>query len=318
MKRVLGTIIICLLSYAAIAQSTFIFQPKWKVGDKRTATIVRSEMEYLNGELTDESAETLPVDYEVIKETSTAYLVKVTLENVALQAVIGVYEKVSDELPKYRNLELIYQINKIGGAADLVNWKEARDYIKTSFDQIGVLLKKKDPDAEDYLKFIMKPILSVFESKEGIEGYMKGEIELLTMHYGINMVLNDTVMNIEMEPNPFNPAEEISTTHKYYLTEQGKGLYNINYSIQFDMTNFVAMMKQMMSELGNSIGVSDSSIAKKNAELDDITFDMINSSDYTYNELTGWLTQITHVSEVLGTDPKGKRRKIVKQEVIFK
>jgi len=307
-----------LVAVASFAQTEVLFKPNWKVGDKRTATIVTHDTEYRGDELTEETTENLEVVFEIVKESATDYTVKVTMDNIALSPIIEMYDKITDELPKYKSLVLMYQVNKLGGTADLLNWKESKAFILESFEQAEKLLEKKLPDDVGYAKMLMNPIVSLFSSKEAVVGYMENVINYLVTPYSQAFVLNDTVKVEKAETNPFNASEEMSTTHLYYLTEKGKGIYNLNYSIQFDMSGFVAMMKEMMSEMGKSFGVEDSSITKKNAELDDITMDMSNYSDWEYNSNTGWITKVTTKTEFFGTDPTGKRRNVSETTVTYK
>ncbi len=307
-----------LTAIASFAQTEISFKPKWKVGDKRTAIIITHDTEYKGDELTEETTETLEVVFEIVKESATDYTVKVTMDNIALSPVAEMYDKIADELPKYKSLVLMYQVNKLGGTADLLNWKESKAFILESFEQAEKLLKKKLPEDVEYAKMLMNPIVSLFSSKEAVEGYMENVINYLVTPYSQAFVLNDTVKVERAEVNPFNASEEMSTTHLYYLTEKGKGIYNLNYSIQFDMSGFVAMMKEMMSEMGKSFGVEDSSIVKKNAEFDDITFNMTNYSDWVYNATSGWLTSVTTKTEIYGTDPSGKRRNVSETSVTYK
>lgn len=318
MKAIVFLLFSFTINATLFAQAPVTFQPNWKVGDKRVATIVETETEYLNGEVTEENIETLDVRYEVMKETATDYTVKITIENVALQTVQEFYDKIGEDLKAYKDLELLYRVNKMGGTADLINWKEAKAFIEESFEQVTKVIKKKSPDSEMMVGFMMKSVVSMFDSKESIESYLEGEVNMLVMSFGKAFPLNDTLRVEDIQVNPLNPTEEVGAVQKYVLTEQGKGLYNISHTTDIDISGFVAMMKEMMSALGKSLGVSDSSVTKKTDELNNFELTMDNHTNWVFNANTSWPESLKMTVDVKGNDPKGARRNYTERVITFK
>lgn len=320
MKKPLLIALSILFPLLLLAQNSVSFQPKWKVGDKRTATITTKEVKYKDGELTEDDTEILTAQYEVLKETETAYTVRVTLDNVVLSVAASFYDKIGEDLKKYKDLVLLYQVNKIGGTADLTNWKEAQAFIKESFGQMEKVVKKKNPDMAGFIKLAFNPILAMFDSKEAIEGYMTEEIKLIMLPFTQSYVVGDTLKIEDNEPNPFNPAEEIASTHLYLLNEKDldEGLYTLDYSLQLDMSGFVAMMKDMMRNLGNSMEIEDSTMEKTNAELESLNFDMTNNAQWLFNANTSWPISVSKTAVIIATSGKGESRKTIDKTAVFK
>lgn len=318
MKTTLSLLMALLISALTYAQTPVSFQPKWKVGDKRKATIVETGTGYKNGEITEQTTETIDVLYEVMKETVTDYTVKITIENIALKSVEKFYDKIGEDLKAYKDLNLLYRVNKMGGTADLLNWKEAKAFIEESFEQVTKVVKKKSPDSEMMVGFVMKSVVTMFDSKEAVEGYLEGEVNMLIMPFGKAFPLNDTLKVDDYQANPFNPGEEVRAVQQYVLTDQGKGLYNINHTMDIDLSGFVAMMKEMMAGFGKSLGVSDSSVANKTAELDELEFNMDYHTNWVFNSNTSWPESFKMVTDFYGSDPSGARRNLTERVVTFK
>ncbi len=201
-----------------------------------------------------------------------------------------------------------------------MNWKEAQAYVKKSYEEVEALVKKKAPEAVEYVKLAWSPILKLFNSKETIEAYTENEIKMITLPFGHAFTVGDTLKETETEANPFDPASELSVTHAFYLLEKdkAKGLYTLDYAVEFDMAPFVAMIKNMMTEMGKSFGVEDSSIAKKSAEIDDINFEMTNNTQWLFDSKSTWPISMTFASKITGTGQGENRLKVQEKTVVFK
>jgi hypothetical protein len=315
-----------LFAFLIVITSTFaqkkgyLFLPKWNVGEQKTASIVSQETEYKNGKLISDTTIYLPMEMIVLKDNPNDYSLKIIYENIALRSVIKLYDKIGEDLPKYKNMELIYKVDKKTGKSELENWKEVKNFMNQSFDQITTLLKKKAPEMAGFAKMAFDPIKNMYKDKKSMEGYMTNEIGYLLFPYGKKFIIGDTLKTIETCQNPFNPMDSIKQTTLSYLSNMSdsKNTCDINVSEILDLKEFSKMMKTMMESLAKSFGVADSSKAKAGKAIDDIKFDMTNLTTITFDTKSTWASKIVKNVIVTVSEPKGKTEKIVKSTITIK
>ena len=96
-----------LLSVSAFSQKKeYSFRPVWKAGEKKTITISQHETETKRGELKSDTTTYMQQEITVLKDNPDHYIVAVKFENIVMSSVAMFYEKIGDDLPEYRNLEL--------------------------------------------------------------------------------------------------------------------------------------------------------------------------------------------------------------------
>ena len=321
MKKNILTLIFSIIICVAFGQSKqFLFLPKWKVGETKTATVTQKETEYKNGNLVKDTTDYLDVEITVLKENNEDYIIKVLYPNVALRAASSFYEKMGDELSDYKKLELQYKIDKRTGKYELINWKEAQKFIKQSFDQINALIKKKAPDAASYTKLIFGPIEDMFKSKENVESYMDSEVGCLFFPYGKKFITGDTLITKKMSANPFNPKDSIAQTTLSYLSniDETNKVCAINTKELYDLSAFKDMIKTMMANMAKTLGATDSDKNDASKAIDSIDFDMTNLTITTFDFSSTWPVKIVKTAKVIAATPKGKTEKIVTSTMTLK
>jgi len=314
MRKLFLTVILLLFHAYSFSQAKeFRFTPKWKVGDKRTLVMAQKETEYKNGVLVEDTTIVLSTEITILKENSDNYILKVQYENIALRAAVSFYEKLGDELPKYKNLDLKFQVNKQTGKAELINWKEAQKFMDDSFNQIHALLKKKAPEMSGLSELAFMPIQEMFKSKENIEAYMSSEIGMIFFPYNKKFILGDTLSTSESCANPFNPKDTVTQTTLSYLSniDESKKTCNINSTEIFDLSGFKEMMTDMMKKMAKAFGASDSTSTKAKKEIEEIEFDVSNKSVITFDYNSTWPLKEVKTGKVIVNNPKGKSEKTV-------
>ena len=298
----------------------YSFPPKWKVGDKKTLTIVQHQKEIKMGRVIVDTTITAETKLQVMKEDKDSYILKLLYKNIALQEASFFYEKAADELKKYRELEIKYRIDKQTGKAEIANWKEAQSFMQESVSQIQSLLEKKSPKMLVFAKLTLAPIEEAFSSKESVEAYMKNEIGYLLFAYDKKFVAGDTLKVVESGPNPFSPLETVNQTTISYLSNisEVKGACDINTSVQHDLNGFKEMMKGVMRSMATSFGAADSTMNKAAKEIDNIDFDIKNQTVISFDYKTTWPTKVVTTVNITASDPKGKKEKIVTRTVTVK
>ena len=286
-------------------------KPTWKVGDKKHVQISFDEKEYLNDSLISDTLYFNEADIKVISETKSHYKLSVKFENQIWKTAALFYDKLGEDLPEYRNLDLRYKIDKKTGEATLLNWKEAKSFIDNGFKQMEKLIQKKDTTGVgvDILDLAFGPVKSMLKDKEGVEGYMMSNVDYFISVYNHDFELGKRITTVDSTENPFNPRETISQKTSYTLKSINKKKhFLIEEEVELDLTQFMSMMKEMMKSMGKSFGASDSSLTEKEKELEDFSMDMENKTNVYYNKKSGWVEKVIRTGAVVANDPVKKSR----------
>ncbi|MDX1447242.1 hypothetical protein, partial [Lishizhenia sp.] len=299
-------ITIALLSISTLGfGQDYNFQPKWTKGDVKQITITQVEKVFEDDKLISDTITYNHATIKVLKENKDSYSLEILMENQALRSSIELYDKLGEELKDYKDLKLIYSVNKETAESELLNWKEAQKFMNESLDQITNILEDKTPDMASYIGMIFMPIKEIFKSKENIEAYMEDNIRYILTPFSKNFKVGDTITTTETGENPFIPMQEISTTTLLTLESVNKEAKTcmISQEVELDLTEFIEMMKGMMQKMAESYGANDSITAEKSKEMDEFEMDIENLQVITFDYQTTWVTKVVGTEIVSGTDP---------------
>ena len=304
MKKII-TVAFIAISTLSFGQD-YNFKPLWNKGDVKKITIEQVEREYEDGKLISDTTIYNEARIEVLKDNKDSYTLEVLMENQALRAAISFYDKLGEELTDYKDLKLIYSVNKETAESELLNWKEAQKFMNESFGQITTVLEDKSPDMAPLVRLIFMPLEEMFKSKENIEAYMETNIGYILTPFNQDFKVGETITKTESGENPFNPMQEISTTTLLTLESVDKKSKSciINEEEELDLSEFIEMMKGMMLQMSKSFGANDSITAVKSKEMDDFEMDIENIKVITFNYETSWVEKVVGTGIVTGTDPK--------------
>jgi len=304
MKRIF-TISLLIVSTLGFSQD-YNFKPKWNKGDVKQVTITQVEKEYKDGKLISDTTIYNEARVNVLKDNKDDYTLEILLENQALRAAIEFYDKLGEELKDYKDLKLIYSVNKETAEPELQNWEDAQKFMNNSFEQISSVLENKAPDAAPFIGMVFMPLKEIFKSKENIEAYMEDNIGYILTPFNKNFKVRETITKTETGENPFNPMQEISTTTLLTLESVNKEAKTcmIKQEVELDLTEFIEMMKGMMQNMAESFGANDSITAEKSKEMDEFEMDIENLQVITFDYQTTWVTKVVSTGIVSGTDPK--------------
>lgn len=304
MKRIF-TISLLTISTLGFSQD-YNFKPHWTTGDIKQITITQVEREYEDDELMSDTTIYNDARIKVLKENKDNYTLEILYENQALRAAQEFYDKLNEELKEYKDLRLIYSVNKATAESELLNWKDAQKFMNNSFDQISTVLDEKAPDVAPFIGMVFMPLREIFKSKENIEAYMEDNIGYILTPFNKSFKIGETITSTETGENPFNPMQEISATTLLTLESVNKEskTCTINQEVELDLSEFIEMMKGMMQKMSQSFGANDSITAEKSKEMDEFEMDIENLQVITFDYETTWVTKVVGTGIVSGTDPK--------------
>lgn len=307
-----------IITIALLAASTlgfgqdYNFKPNWNKGDIKRITITQVEKEFEDAELISDTTIYNQATVKVLKENKDSYRLEVLLENQALSAALEFYDKLGEELKAYKDLKLIYSINKETGNSTLLNWKEAQKFMNKSFDQITNVLKDKAPEIAPYMGLVFMPIKESFKSKENVEAFTESNIGYILIPFNKDFKIGETITKTESEDNPFNPMQQLSATTLLTLESVNESSKTclIKQEVQLDLSEFIEIMKGMMQKMAESFGANDSITETKMNEMDEFDMNIENIQAITFDYETTWVTRVVGTGVVTATDPtKGIKTK---------
>lgn len=311
------TILMLLLTVGGtIAAQTHEFKPKWDKGTEKVLSMVQVEREYENDELISDTTVYNEAIVRVIDESKSEYTLEVTYENQALRASIELYDKMGEELKDYRDLKLLFSLNKETAETELLNWEETQEFMNESFDQMTSVLEKKTPEMAPYVGLIFMPIKEIFKSKENVEAYMLDNIGFILVPFQHQFRLNEAISTTDSQESPFNPMQELSATTIVTLKsfDKSSGDCVIELEVQLDLSQFIEMMKEMMKSMAESLGADEKSTEEKVEEMNEFEMDVTDIQTIYFNSNSTWVERAVSTGLVTGTNPRDRTR--TKKEIV--
>jgi len=298
-----------------VLAQTHAFKPQWKPGMEKVLSISQIEREYENDELISDTTIYNDAIVRVIDESKSDYTLEVIYENQVLRAAMELYDRMDEELTDYKELKLLFSLNKETAETELLNWEETRKFMDQSIDQISSVLEAKAPEMSSLVGLVFSPIKEIFKSKENVEAYMLEHVGFILIPFQHEFRLNEAVRTTDSQENPFNPAEEISATTVVTLKsiDQASGAYVFNREVELDLSQFIEMMKELIKGMAESFGVDEDSAATKADEMSDFEMDVTNIQVIHFNAKSTWVEKAVSTGLVTATNPKDGTR--TKKEV---
>lgn len=306
MKRIISISFLFLSVLAFGQKEEYNFKPLWNKNEVKNISISHVETEYEDGILLSDTTMYNEARIKVLEVGDESYVLEVLLENQALLATVEFYDKLGEELEDYKDLKLIYSVNKQTADVELQNWEESQKFMNDSFEQITSILELKAPDIAPYIGLAFMPLEEIFKSKENVEAFMEENIGYILITYNKRFKLGETISFTDTAENPFSPMQEVSETTLLTLesVNETSKTCTINQKVELDLSGFNEMMKGMMSKMGKSVGASDSQIAEKAKEMDEFEMNLDDTRIITFDYETTWVTNVVYTRTVSGFDPQ--------------
>lgn len=304
MKKI-SSLLLLALSLNSFGQEVN-FVPKWKKGDTRKV-IIKSETRKNKKKTSDIEIESKEFEAELkVKEVkSDHYIIHLIYKDFYLNLFKKVNKNTGTEPKAFDKLNLQFKVNKDGSNADLLNWEDARNVIKKTFESsIDGLTNKYSKDGKekedvDTIKNVFSPLLTMWDSKEVMEAYFDDEIKALITPFQ-SAFSTDTIKSMKLAHNPFGKSknDSIASTHLSWINSKKGEIYNLGATDIFDMSEFSNIMKETMKVLlgGFLKMMPDTNTTKyqdKKAELDQmleqINFDIDVKESFTFDNKTGFV-----------------------------
>ena len=241
------------ISIAVSAQKTYYFTPKWKEGDTRIASVSQLTREYENGELVSDTTIYNQVRLKVIKEESDSYTLEVKVENQVVQSIVSTYDGLENDLKKFKDITLVYSVDKKAGEQELTNEREIRE----DFKQFIKILDREPEvvSSADIIPFRMDIALGEYGSLEKLEAYIDPYVNYLFLPFDKELSIGDTLHTTDLQDNPYD-VQQASAVTKYTLTDIDKRsrICQISQVSELNIDGYVENLKNLLQAMVESAG----------------------------------------------------------------
>lgn len=292
-----------ILSFFAFSQE-YTFTPKWKIGEKKTLSIITDQKEIKDGEITTDTTFTSVIDLTVLKKEGDVYTLETFHPNVAIATVIPLYPEIVNELPKYQKVKYISTFNKKTGVVEVINSDEISDIMTKSFEEVTKTLKKKAEIEEWLINLTFISLKMTYQSEKSIQDAFEKEMNLLFIPYGETLTLNKKSVKTVEEENPFKPGTTLNqtTTTELVSINSKTNKCQINQKLEFDLEPFLDIMKKLLAGF-SEMATTEEKKKDFQKSLDNMVMDMITNSETFYNTKSTWITKSTLSIDVKASIP---------------
>jgi hypothetical protein len=250
----------------------------WKLGETKIYSIVHEK----NTIDSVGKNSTFKFGYEawvtVIDSAAKSYTIKWVF-HLPKQATIT--PALSDSLPVYNGMSMIFRITNLGGFIELLNWEEVRDsYIRMM--ELS-LPKKMDSTAAA----ILQSSKNLFHSKEMVESALIQEIQLFQIPYGYKFSIVEATAKTEI-PNPFG-GDPFPAVQTFKLTELDpkKDEFTLAFDMRIDKGNLKGMIDSLVKKMNIKEG-QEMQAAKEQIG----SFDLHDFSEYHFIKSSGCIRRL--------------------------
>jgi len=265
----------CFLGHSQDSTASCI--ANWRLGDAKIYSIVHEK----NAVHSDGKRSTFTFAYEawvtVIDSTPKSYTIKWVF-HLPKQTTIS--SALSDSLPVYNGMSMIFRINSVGGFIELLNWEEVRD---TYIRMLELSLPKK---MDSSAVAAVQASENLFHTKEMVESSLIQEIQLFHAPYGYKFPAVETTTKAEIG-NPFGgqpfPAVQTSKVTEF---DRKKDEFALTFDLQVDKGN----VKGVIDSLLNKMNIKTDQ--EMQAAMEQYRFDLHDFSEYRFIRSSGWIRSL--------------------------
>lgn len=309
MRKIFLVFTFLILAYCNIFAQTkeFKFTPKWKVGEKKFASFVFNQYEMKNGDSTIDSTSYYNFDFEIIKENNESYTLQIHFVNPVLRKASHFYDNIIHDLKNFKDIDLLYQVDKITGKSEIINFIEINHYMKKCLEQINKIMNKENSNIDSNSKQSILTLFEAYKNKENLEDDISREIGFLFDPFNKQFVIGDTLNFTQSSINPLDRKELTKQTKLFSMNkvDESKKTCQIFTSEDYDLENYKNMMIKMCLDniKSNNSNSSTNDTLTKEIEKINIDFSYYSIIDFDYN--TTWPTFVVTKGKISILSPFG-------------
>jgi hypothetical protein len=250
----------------------------WQKGDTRAYSIIHDQ----NTVQPDHTGTSVHFVYDamvtVLEATETDYTVKWVFH---LPDTSGT-EGISNILPVFNGMQVIYKISDMGVFLELVNWEEVRDnYLK--------LMELSLPKQDSSTTASINATRIYYNSREAVESSLIKEVQLFHLPYGYTFTKTKMLVNTKLS-SPFG-KEPLPAIQSFQVTSLFPELNRFTLVIEqhVDRANTGPAFDAILKRMNN---MDEKKLKSARAQLE--AFEVNDYSEYQFVRSTGWIRQLLY------------------------
>ena len=227
MKTTVNVIALILLHttlFGQIDSTRISFVSYWNIGDSYDFQVTKINRKWKNGEMTQDKKNTYKANFTVVDSTEKSYTVKWSYES-NLSSNYKIPIELVNRFSKYEKIDVLYKTTEVGDILEVINWKDIGNKMKSFFSDLDAMLTEVETSKAKKMQMIMKPLVKVYSSKEGVESIVLKELQYFHFPMGLEFDVNEELVYEDQLPNLFG-GKPIKANAKLYFE-------NVDYEKEF-------------------------------------------------------------------------------------
>jgi hypothetical protein len=320
MKQILFSTLFIVLSFlfsfsTSIAQTQedttkIDFVSYWAKGDVYDFKVTKIKKKWSQDQLTTNDSSQYIARFEVLDSTATSYTIKWTYTTDLMEGY-AVSEKLAKKLSKYNETEVIYKTDELGAFVEIKNWKELSSRMTEAFEEL--IKSEKEDNKRKKLEMRLTPLMTAYQSKEGIEQVMFKELQSFHLPLGAQFDVTKPMIYEENIPNLVTGGS-IKGEGEIVFTEVDRAVGYCIFTQKLKLNPEDA--KAMVIAMFKKMKLPEEEYAK---EIEKATMSINDDNRYEYFYYPGLPSDIITIREVVLELKNEKMRQIEKTriEMIF-
>ncbi|MEO8069100.1 MAG: hypothetical protein ABI599_15490 [Flavobacteriales bacterium] len=302
MIKLLPTASALLLACCSYAQTEHVMLiPGWKVGDARTLHIVKNTNETVNDTVRINDTREADALVKVTKNTANAFTIEMPYKGEHLAKTVEMNLEYGEGDAFRQEVNLRYDVRKADGKPDLVNWEEARTFVKNRIDTMRAM--SADTATANKAR---RGMLALLEKKDYVQWLFSDQIGWITNVYGRTMLPKDSLHAMEKNINPLtlHPLDSLTTKTTVVISslDQAKQRMIVRSEVYYDTKSYVDMEKKEITATAG-VGIKnekDKAEAKRKATVlaNSCTATAKNLTNTTMNTRTSWPSKVVSTTRI--------------------
>lgn len=255
------------------------FVAYWAKGDSYDFRVTKIKQKIKRGVIEKNDSSSYKVNFQVIDSTEKNYKIKWSYETDLKK--LNIPAKFLGAFSKYKKTDVVYTTDELGAFIAIENWKEIATMMQNLFaDAIEVVDDSSAIDKDEFSQ-AMKPLLKIYNSKEGIEQLVFKELQYFHRFFGLEYPIGKKIQYEEELPNMFG-GKAIKGDAQIYID-----------SINLEK-NYCALVQEMKlnpKDTKNVITTLFKKMKMNNKEVNEALksaqFDIVDFNKYEYDYILG-------------------------------
>ncbi len=180
-----------------IADSTVQVITYWDKGETQAYTVTMEKTKVRGTDTISSERTTYDVEITVLDETDDSYTIQWLYQNIKTDNPNPTVQKL---MSITKDMKVIFKTDELGAFAEVVNWKEIKEYI-----QAATTMLKNDLKNTDEINQALKQLEVTFSTKEAIESASIKDIQQFHSFHGGKYKLGEVLEGEMKVPNVLGP-----------------------------------------------------------------------------------------------------------------